>query len=73
VKGQAVQLALYFMKTYYKLKERNNMRNVFITTVAAMAISTAAFAEDTVTTVAPTGLVISGAVNLDFAETAGDN
>jgi hypothetical protein len=77
VKGQAVQLALYFVKTYYKLKERNNMRNVFITTVAAMAISTAAFAEDTVTTVtptvAPTGLVISGAVNLDFAETAGDN
>jgi hypothetical protein len=46
------------------------MRNVFITTVAAMAISTAAFAEDTV---APTvGPVISGAVNLDFAETAGD-
>jgi hypothetical protein len=48
------------------------MRNVFITTVAAMAISTAAFAEDT-TTAAPTGPVISGAVNLDFAETAGDN
>jgi hypothetical protein len=48
------------------------MRNVFITTVAAMAISTAAFAEDT-TTAAPTGPVISGAVNLDFAEKAGDN
>ena len=50
------------------------MRNVFITTVAAMAISTAAFAEDTVTKVTPTiaAPVLSGAVNLDFAETAGD-
>ena len=50
------------------------MRNVFITTVAAMAISTAAFAEDTVTKVTPmvAAPVLSGAVNLDFAETAGD-
>jgi len=50
------------------------MRNVFITTVAAMAISTAAFAEDTVTKVTPTVAtpLLSGAVNLDFAETAGD-
>lgn len=46
------------------------MRNVFITTVAAMAISTAAFAEDTTTM--PYGPVISGEVSLDFAETAGD-
>lgn len=46
------------------------MRNVFITTVAAMAISTAAFAEDTAAPVAAP--VLSGAVNLDFAETAGD-
>jgi hypothetical protein len=62
------------MKTYYKLKERNNMRNVFITTVAAMAISTAAFAEDTVTKVTPmvAAPVLSGEVSLDFAETAND-
>jgi hypothetical protein len=46
------------------------MRNVFITTVAAMAISTAAFAEDTATPVM--GPVISGEVSLDFAETAND-
>ena len=50
------------------------MRNVFITTVAAMAISTAAFAEDTVTKVTtPVAPVLSGEVSLDFAETAGDN
>jgi hypothetical protein len=50
------------------------MRNVFITTVAVMAISTAAFAEDTVTKVTPTvaAPVLSGEVSLDFAETAGD-
>jgi len=50
------------------------MRNVFITTVAAMAISTAAFAEDTVTKVTPTvaAPVLSGEVSLDFAETAND-
>ena len=43
------------------------MRNVFITTVAAMAISTAAFAEDAISP------VLSGEVTLDFAETtAGD-
>jgi hypothetical protein len=50
------------------------MRNVFITTVAAMAISTAAFAEDTTTTAAPTvaAPVLSGEVSLDFAETAND-
>jgi hypothetical protein len=48
------------------------MRNVFITTVAAMAISTAAFAEDTVTkTQTPVAApVLSGEVALDFAETA---
>ena len=46
------------------------MRNVFITTVAAMAISTAAFAEDTAAPVAAP--VLSGEVSLDFAETAGD-
>ena len=51
------------------------MRNVFITTVAVMALSTAAFAEDTVAKVTPTvaAPVLSGAVNLDFAETAGTN
>jgi hypothetical protein len=49
------------------------MRNVFITTVAAMAISTAAFAEDTVTKVTtPVAPVLSGEVALDFAETAND-
>ena len=48
------------------------MRNVFITTVAAMAISTAAFAEDTVTAT-PVAPILTGAVNLDFAETAGTN
>jgi len=41
------------------------MRNVFITTVAAMAISTAAFAEGTTLTAGP---VISGELSLDFAE-----
>jgi hypothetical protein len=46
------------------------MRNVFITTVAAMAISTAAFAEDTAAPVAAP--VLSGEVSLDFAETAND-
>jgi hypothetical protein len=62
------------MKTYYKLKERNNMRNVFITTVAAMAISTAAFAGDTVTKVTnPYGPLLTGEVALDFTETAGTN
>ena len=47
------------------------MRNVFITTVAAMAMATAALAEDTVTKVTTpvTGPVISGEVSLDFAET----
>ena len=50
------------------------MRNVFITTVAAMAISTAAFAEDTVTKVTnPYGPLLTGEVSLDFAETANDN
>jgi hypothetical protein len=47
------------------------MRNVFITTVAAMAISTAAFAEDTAP-VAVAAPVLSGEVSLDFAETAND-
>ena len=47
------------------------MRNVF-TILAVAAFASAASAEDT-TTAAPTGPVISGAVNLDFAETAGDN
>ena len=45
------------------------MRNVFITTVAAMAFSTAAFAEGTMPTAGP---VISGELSLDFAETAND-
>ena len=51
------------------------MRNVFITTVAALAISTAAFAEDTVTKVTPTvaAPVLSGEVSLDFAETAAND
>ena len=48
------------------------MRNVFITTVAAMAISTAAFAEDTAAPVAAPVPVLSGEVSLNFAETAGD-
>ena len=47
------------------------MRNVF-TILAVAAFASAASAEDT-TTAAPTGPVISGAVNLDFAEKAGDN
>jgi len=47
------------------------MRNVF-TILAVAAFASAASAEDT-TPAAPTGPVISGAVNLDFAETAGDN
>ena len=47
------------------------MRNVFITTVAAMAISTAAFAEDTAAPVAAP--VLSGEVSLDFAETAAND
>ena len=42
------------------------MRNVFMTAVAAMAISTAAFAEEAAV---PTP-VLSGEVSLDFAETA---
>jgi len=46
------------------------MRNVFMTAVAAMAISTAAFAE-TENPVVPTP-VLSGEVSLDFAETAND-
>ena len=45
------------------------MRNVFMTAVAAMAISTAAFAEEAATVPSP---VISGEVSLDFAETAND-
>jgi len=45
------------------------MRNVFITTVAAMAISTAAFAQET----AAPAPVLSGEVSLDFAETSNDN
>ena len=46
------------------------MRNVFITTVAAMAISTAAFAEDTVTKVTPMVAepVISGKVEMKFSQ-----
>ena len=47
------------------------MRNVFITTVAAMAMATSAFAEDTAAPVAAP--VLSGEVSLDFAETAGTN
>ena len=43
------------------------MRNVFMTAVAAMAISTAAFAEEAATVPTP---VLSGEVSLDFAETA---
>ena len=43
------------------------MRNVFITTVAALAMTTAAFAEDAPAPV--TGPVLTGEVSLDFAET----
>ena len=43
------------------------MRNVFMATVAAMALSTAAFAEETTAVATP---LISGEVALDFAETA---
>ena len=51
------------------------MRNVFITTIAALAIAGAAQAEDTVTkTQTPVmGPVLSGALTLDFAETAAGN
>ena len=52
------------------------MRNVFITTVAALAISTAAFAEDTVTKVTPMVAepVISGKVEMKFSQdTTTDN
>ena len=48
------------------------MRNVFITTIAALAFAGAAQAEEAATSVAATPL-ISGEVSLDFAETtAGD-
>ena len=43
------------------------MRNVFITTLAALAMTTAAFAEDAPAPVA--GPVLTGEVSLDFAET----
>ncbi len=46
------------------------MRNVFITTIATLAIAGVAHAEGTAP--AATGPVISGEVSLDFAETAGD-
>jgi hypothetical protein len=46
------------------------MRNVFITTVAAMAISTAAFADQTLIAAGP---VISGELSLNFAETTNNN
>ena len=51
------------------------MRNVFITTIAALAIAGAAQAEDTVTKkqTPVMGPIISGEVSLDFAETANDN
>jgi len=48
------------------------MRNVFITTIAALAFAGAAQAEEAATSVAATPL-ISGEVSLDFAETAGTN
>ena len=44
------------------------MRTLVLAMVAAMA-ATSAMAEDTVAVATPTGPVISGAVNLDFAET----
>ena len=47
------------------------MRNVFITTVAALAMTTAAFADQAPAPVA--GPVLTGEVSLDFAETAGTN
>ena len=47
------------------------MRNVFITTIAALAFAGAAQAEGTAAPVA--GPVISGEVSLDFAETANNN
>ena len=46
------------------------MRNVFITTIAALAFAGVAQAEDTAAPAA--GPVISGEVSLDFAETAND-
>ena len=51
------------------------MRNVFITTIAALAIAGAAQAEDTVTkTQTPVmGPVLSGELSLDFAETTNNN
>ena len=45
------------------------MRNVFITTVAAMAISTAAFADQTLVM----GPALSGSIELDFAENTATN
>ncbi len=65
VKGQASNLP-FTLRTHIE-KEKYNMRNVFITTVAALAMTTAAFAEDAPAPV--TGPVISGEVSLDFAET----
>lgn len=44
------------------------MRNVFITAIAAMAISTAAFAEGTVE--AATGAALTGSINLEVTENA---
>lgn len=52
------------MKTHYKNKKENIMRNIFITAIAAMALASAAAAETP---------VLSGEVSLDFAETANDN
>ena len=51
------------------------MRNVFITTIAALAIAGAAQAEDTVkkTQTPVMGPVLSGELSLDFAETTNNN
>jgi hypothetical protein len=65
VKGQVWLLALYYV--YIIKKKENIMRNVFITTIAALAFTGAALAQEA--PVVPTP-VLSGEVALDFAETA---
>ena len=60
-----------FYDNIIKIRKVFIMRNVFITTVAALAMTaSAALSEDA--TVVPTP-VLSGEVSLDFAETAGTN
>lgn len=49
------------------------MRNVFMTAIAAMAISTAAFAEETTTATVSPELLVTGGVGVDFTENTAGN